>query len=139
MGSDLSYADMSFRNIDNYHYRLIGEDQINGKDVWLIEAEPKTKDEIDETGYEKSLHYVEKDNFLIIRSINKMKKGGRVKFIEVLKSEKIGDIWVQKEVVVTTKKSDTVLHKTIMKTDNIRFDNNLSDDIFTVRKLESGL
>lgn len=139
MGSDLSYADMSSRNSENYTYKLIKESEVEGQKVWVIEATPTSKKEIKETGYTKSLHFVRQDNYVVVRSINKMKKAKRTKFIEVKKLEKIDGIWVQKELIVSTKKSDQLLHKTIMQVRDAKFNQNISDDMFTLRKLENGL
>lgn len=139
MGTDFSYADMSSRNMNHYDYKLIKEDVIDGHKVWVIESTPLTEDEIKETGYIKSLVFVRQDNFVIVRSINKMKKGNQNKFMEVKVLEQIQGIWVQKEVTMTTKKGEQVLHKTIMKVEGVKFDQKLSDDLFTLRKLESGL
>jgi hypothetical protein len=40
---------------------------------------------------------------------------------------------------LTTKKGKATLHKTVLKSSNVRFNQNLDADDFTVRKLEKGL
>jgi hypothetical protein len=68
-----------------------------------------------------------------------LKKGKRLKYFEVKKLEQIDGIWVATEMQMTTKKGTTTLHKTIIKAHDVRFNQDIDDDTFTVRKLERGL
>lgn len=40
MGSDLSFEDLTSRNIDDYSHNLLGEEVINGEEYWLLENIP---------------------------------------------------------------------------------------------------
>jgi outer membrane lipoprotein-sorting protein len=139
MGSDFSYSDMSSRELENYDYKLLQETDVDGVPVWVVESIPKTEEEIDETGYTKSVVFVRKDNNVMIRAKNWVKKGKRLKFFDVKKLEQIDGIWVPTELTMTTKKGKATIHKTVIKMSNVRFNQNLSDDLFTTRQLEKGL
>jgi outer membrane lipoprotein-sorting protein len=139
MGSDFSYSDMSSRELENYDYKLLQETEVNGAPVWVVESIPKTEEEIDETGYTKSVAFVRKDNHVMIRAKNWVKKGKRLKFFDVKKLEQIDGIWVPTELTMTTKKGSAKIHKTIINMSNVRFNQGLSDDLFTTRQLEKGL
>jgi outer membrane lipoprotein-sorting protein len=139
MGSDFTYSDMSSRDLEKYDYKLLQEADVDGVPVWVVEAIPKTKDEIDETGYTKSIVWVRKDNNVVIRAKNWVKKGDRLKFLDVKKLEQIDGIWVPTELTMTTKKGNATIHKTVIKMSNVRFNQNLSEDLFTTRQLEKGL
>ncbi|MBW2271731.1 MAG: outer membrane lipoprotein-sorting protein [Deltaproteobacteria bacterium] len=139
MGSDFSYADMSERPLDRYDFTLMKEDEVDGHKVWQVEAVPKTKEEIDETGYTRRISFVRQDNHVVIRSVGWLKKGKRLRYFEVKSLELIDDIWVPTEMQMTTKKNKTTLHKTVLKNSNIKFNQDLTDDYFTVRQLEKGL
>jgi hypothetical protein len=78
MGSDFTYADMSDRPLDRYQFTLMKETTVDGVKVWQVESVPDAK-ESEETGYEKSIVFVRQDNFVPIRSVNWVKKGGRLK------------------------------------------------------------
>jgi hypothetical protein len=138
MGSDFSYADMTERNLDHYDYRLIKEDVLDGVKVWQVEAIPNTPKEIDETGYTKSVYIVRQDNDVMVRAISWLRRGGRLKYYEVKRLEQIDGIWVAMEMHMTTRKGDTTLHKTILKLDNVRFDQPIDESRFSVRQLEKG-
>jgi hypothetical protein len=139
MGSDFSYADMTDRKVDRYDYTLMKETEVDGFPVWQIEGIPNTEKEIDETGYTKSVSFVRQDNFVVVRGVSWVKKGKRLKYFDVKKLEQIDGIWVPTEMHMTTKKGKTTLHKTIIKAHDVRFNQEIDEDTFTVRQLERGL
>ncbi|MBF0237992.1 MAG: outer membrane lipoprotein-sorting protein [SAR324 cluster bacterium] len=138
MGSDFNYSDMSSVDVDDYDYELMENTEVNGVPVWQIRSTPKTQDVIDKTGYTKSILFVRKDNFVVIRSALWVHKRSQIKYMEVKNLELIDKIWVATEIHMTTKKGQDLLHKTILSQSNVKFDQNLSDDLFTLRRLEKG-
>ncbi len=139
MGSDFSYADMSPRPVDAYNHTLMKETEVNGHPVWQIESIPKDKEEIDESGYTKSVVFVRKDNFVVVRSVGWLKKGKRLRYMEIHELEQIDGIWTALEISMTTKKGKNTLHKTVIKTSNVKYNQDVDADDFTIRKLEKGL
>jgi hypothetical protein len=138
MGSDFSYADLTSRDLDEYDYTLMKETDVGGVRVWQIESVPRTKKEIKETGYTKSILFVRQDNDVVIRSVGWLKRGGRLKYMEIKALEQIDGIWIGTEIHMTTKKAGKTLHKTILRNSNIRFNQEIDEDFFTVRQLEKG-
>ena len=139
MGSDLSYADMTSRNLDDYDFTLKKEMEVKGHPVWLIESIPRNKKVIKETGYTKSLLFVRQDNYYVIRGINWVKDGGYLKYLDTRTLEQIDGVWVGTEMHITKKKGKKVVHKTEIYWRNVRFNMDLADDLFTIRRLEKGL
>ena len=138
MGSDFSYADMTERPVEAYEYTLMKETEVDGHPVWQIESVPVTEREKDETGYQKSVVFVRKDNFVVVRGVSWVKKGSRLKYLDVKQLEQIDGIWVPTEMHMTTKKGRETLHKTVLHARNVKFDQDLSEDLFTTRQLEKG-
>lgn len=138
MGSDFSYADMTDRPLEKYDYTLLQESEIDGHPVWVIQSIPTEEDEIDETGYTKSIQFVRKDNYVAIRAKIWLKKGKRNKYMEVKELTQIDGIWVTTLMTMTTKKGKQTLHKTVLRTSDIKFDQPLDFDDFSVRGLEAG-
>ena len=138
MGSDFTYADMTDRNLDSYDYELLQETDIDGVTVWVVEAIPNTKKEIDETGYTRQVIFVRKDNHVAVRSKSWLKKGGRNKYFDVKKLELIDGIWTATEMHMTTKKGKKTLHKTILISDTVKYGQDMNEDTFSVRRLEKG-
>lgn len=139
MGSDLNYADMTDRNLADYDFFLKKEMEVRGIKAWLIESIPRSKKVIRETGYSKSLLIVRQDNYFVIRAVHWVKDGGYLKYIDVKKLVKIENIWVATEMHITKKKGKQLAHKTILKLDQVKFNQNLDVDLFTVRRMEKGL
>lgn len=138
MGSDFSYADMTDRPLENYEYELIQESEVDGHPVWVIQSTPIDEDEIDETGYTKSIQFVRKDNDVVVQSKIWVKKGKRNKYLKVQELEQIDGIWIPTVMTMTTKKGKQTLHKTILRTSDIKFNQDLDFDSFSVRGLETG-
>lgn len=139
MGTDFTYADMTKRNIANYDYKLLKEEEVGGHKVWVIEAVPTNPKEKEETGYTKSVTFVRQDNFVPVRGVSWLEKGERLKYMEVKKLEQVDGIWVSTEVVMTTKKDKEILHQTVMTSRNVQFNQPQPDETFTTRRLEQGL
>jgi len=129
---------MSSRPLERYQYTLMKEVEVDGVATWQIEAIPNEK-EIDETGYTKAILFVRKDNFIVIRAVNWVKKGKRLKYMQVKKLEQIDGIWVPTELSMVTKKGKRVLHRTTIRMHNVKFNQDLSEDFCTIRQLEKGL
>jgi hypothetical protein len=139
MGSDFSYADLTTREVDNYDWTLMNESEVRGEPVWQIQGIPRAQDEIDETGYVKNIVFVRKDNYVVVRAVNWLEKGGRLKYMDVRELEQVDGIWVPTEIQMTTKKGKQTLHKTVLYVHDVRFGQDLDADFFSVRQLEKGL
>lgn len=138
MGSDFTYADMTTRVLDRYAYTLMKEADVDGIPVWQVEAIPNEK-EIEETGYTRSILFVRKDNHVVIRSVHWLKKGKRLKYMEAGDLRLIDGIWVPHELSMTTRKGKETLHRTLIHVSNVKFNQDLDEQMFTVRRLEKGL
>ena len=140
MGSDLNYSDMTSPDLNLYEYTLMKETKVKGQKVWQIKAVPKTKDEAKKSGYSKSVVFIRQDNYVMIRGVRWVYKKKRNKYLDVRKLEKIDGIWVSTELHVTTKSGKKTLHKTILKQKNVHFNQNeVNEDLFSIRRLEKGL
>ncbi len=142
MGSDLNYSDMTSRDLEDYDFRFYEKrktSQVRGNKVWIIWSIPRSKDIVDETGYEKSLLFVRPDIDMVVRAIHWVKDGGYLKYVDMRRLEQIDGIWVATDTRVTKKKGKATVHKTILTLDNVRFNQDLDDDLFTLRRMEKGL
>lgn len=142
MGSDLNYADMTSRDLEDYDYRFYekGEQSsVRDKKVWVIWSIPRSKKIIDETGYEKSLLFVRPDIDMVVRAIHWVKDGGYLKYVDMRKLAQIEGIWVATDTLVTKKKGKNTVHKTVLTLENVRFNQKLDADLFTIRRMEKGL
>jgi len=138
MGSDFSYYDTTKINIEDFKFKILKEIQVKGYDAWVIESIPKNEKVIEESGYQKSIFIIRKDNYVIIRAIHFMNNNVR-KYMEVTELHKENNIWLIDSVSMSTKKDKYLLHKTIINYSDQQLNKSLSDNIFTTRRLEKGL
>ena len=129
---DLEDYDFSF-------YEKGKEAEVRGKKVWVIWSVPRAKNVIDETGYKKSLLFVRPDIDMVVRAIRWVKDGGYLKYADMRKLQQIDGIWVATDTLVTKKQGKKTVHKTILTLDNVKFNQNLDYDLFTIRRMEKGL
>ena len=140
MGSDLNYSDMSSPDLDLYDYTLMKETKVKDEKVWQIKAVPKNDDEADKSGYSKSVIFILQDKFMMTRAVRWVYKKKRNKYFDARKIENIDGIWISTELHVTTKSGKKTLHKTILNQKNIKFNQQeVNEDLFTIRRLEKGL
>ena len=83
--------------------------------------------------------FVRQDNFVVTRALHFMTDNGKKKYMDVKKLEKIDGIWVATEIEMKTKKGKQTLHTTILKLNNVKFNQDLNDNFFTVRQIEKGI
>jgi len=122
MGSDLSYEDMTSRQMEDYEFLIIKEEIINEKLYYLLESKPK--DGI-KSEYSKHLTWVAKDNYLPIkeesynndRELLKLKK---FKYTIIDSYNLVSEIFVEN----IQKKSSTLLNFSDLKI-NTNIKNNL--------------
>jgi hypothetical protein len=138
MGSDFSYFDMTDRDLEDYDFKLIKETEVRGHPAWMIESTPRNQAIIDESGYEKSIAIIRKDNYVVVRAINFM-TNGKKKYLDLKKIHEERGVWLVDEMTMTTKKGKDTLHKTILTFSNTTLNGSIEDDVFTTRRLEKGL
>ena len=64
MGSEFTNADMSKPNIDDFEYKIISSETINGKACHVIEATPASKESLNSNGFSRKVSYIDKENYL---------------------------------------------------------------------------
>jgi outer membrane lipoprotein-sorting protein len=138
MGSDFSYFDMTDRDLEDYDFKLLKETKVRGHDAWMIESTPRNQEVIDESGYEKTIAIIRKDNHMVVRAINFL-TNGKKKYLDLKKIRQESGIWLVDEMTMTTKKGKSTLHKTILTFSNVTLNAPIEDGVFTTRRLEKGL
>jgi outer membrane lipoprotein-sorting protein len=64
MGSEFTNADMSKPNLDEYNYKILGEETIDGKTCFKIESTFKNEAQKAQNGFSKRVTYIDKINYL---------------------------------------------------------------------------
>ena len=138
MGSDLSYADMTDRELESYDFSLMKEMEVRGNACWVINAMPRTQKVVDDLGYTRSILFVRQDCHVVVRAIHFVKEGKKQKYLDITKLEKIDGIWTALEMQITTKKGKQTRHRTIIQYADVQYNKGLTENLFTVRQMEKG-
>ncbi|MYK30676.1 MAG: outer membrane lipoprotein-sorting protein [Boseongicola sp. SB0670_bin_30] len=138
MGTDLSYADMTRRVTDEWNYRLLGERDVRGVAAWLIEATPASAAVSERYGYAKSVMFVRKDIDVVVRAVHWLTKGGELKYLDVTGLERIDGVWTRVELEMRTVRNEKTQHRTVLRFEGVRYNQDLDEDLFTLRQLERG-
>ncbi len=139
MGTDFSYADMTRRVLEEWNYRLLGERDVRGRPAWLIEATPASESVRERYGYAKSVLLVRKDVSMVVRAVHWLTTGGRLKYLDVTGLERIDGIWTRVELDMRTVRNKETQHRTVLRFEGVRYNQDLGEDLFTLRQLEKGI
>lgn len=136
MGSEFSYADMSPPILDEFNYKKLGEQEVNGTLCYKIEMIPVDDDIADENGFAKKISFIGKEDFVIRKSIyydldGELHKELAVNEIKELDTE--NHKYRPIHMIMVNKQND---RKSILKVDQIQFNPDVKDEYFTTRYLE---
>jgi len=145
MGTDITYADMTKKDIKLYDYKIVQQSvKVDGEDCWVIESRPKTAKEKKETGYLKSHTWLSKSKLVPVQIKTWVIEGKKLKYIQFsgykVHSTKAGKVWSMSKMEVRTVRNKKVESRTIMEMSSVKFDDaSVTEDQFTERRLEQGL
>ena len=141
MGTDLTYADMTRRDSEDYEYTLVESAvDVDGEDCWLIESRPRTDDEISETGYLKSHLWISKRMLVPVQSKAWVREGKRLKYTQFKDIRAIDGLWVAHQILVRTVRGGEVESSSALVFTDLKFNqDSVTADDFSERRLEQGL
>jgi len=136
MGSEFTNADISTPNLDDFSYKKLGTEQVDGVDCWKIESTPKDEDIADENGYSKRIIYIGKKDFVIRKTVyynldNELHKILEAKNIKLIDTE--NKKYMATEMTMSNKQNG---RKSIWIIEKIDVNPNIKDEYFTTDFLE---
>lgn len=136
MGSEFTNADMTAPNIDDYTYKLLGEEKVNGVMCWKIENTPISEEAADENGFSKKVAYIGQANFLtykvdIYNLDDELEKEMYISGYEMI--DATNKKYMAKQMKVVNLLNGRV---SIMIIENVQLGTNLPENTFTVANLE---
>lgn len=126
MGTDFSYEDMSQSSYSNdYNAKLLKEEN----NQYVLELKPKPNADV---SYEKLILYADQSNY-VYRKIEYYNNSKQLKVLIVDNIEKFDNYLIGKKMEMRNIKND---HRTTLTLTDIKFDQGLSDEVFTERNLK---
>jgi hypothetical protein len=131
MGSDFTYDDMGDRSVDEDTHILLREEEVEGKQCWVIESVPVDDDHM----YSKVIRWIRQDALMAV----KVEYYGRS--VELMKILHVSDIRMQNGIWTAFRMHMDNLqekHQTILEFNDVAYDLGVDDNVFKVSTLERG-
>jgi len=136
-GTDFSYADVIGYKVSDWTYRLVREDVLDGAPVYVVEAKPRSDTVKTDTGYAQRTDWIRKDNLMTLKSELLDIAGQPLKQI-VFGDLKMVDAERGKWQAMRMEASNVQTgHRTVIRIDNFKVNQQVKDDVFTPRTMES--
>jgi hypothetical protein len=129
MGSDMSYEDMTSRELNEYTYNLKGNATIDEIECYLLESVPDS--ELD-SEYSKHLSWVSKIDFLVLKE-ESYDIADRLLKTKIIKFNKLKGYDVPIDMYVENVQKN---HSTHLIFDEIEIDTSVKDDLFQEKNLK---
>ena len=133
MGSDFSNYDIGGGEVEDWNYRIVGSDTLQGHFVWIVEALPKSPEVVKKTGYTKQVKWVDPKTLIVWQTECYDRTGEKFKRIRVEEAQKVEGVWFEKRIVAENLDSG---HRSIMDFHILEVNPPLSDDLFSQRALQ---
>ena len=127
-GTDFSFEDLEERDTNQFDYRLLGDETIDGALCWKVESKPK---QTKISQYTHSLVWVRKDNYAFaqIENYNKDQLVRRARYSDI---RNVQGIWTAHSIEMQDMKRNS---RTILKIEKLQYNLPMKDDAFTQRAL----
>jgi len=131
MGTDFTYEDMEKEELDDYKYKLLEEEEIQGRLCYVVEAVPANERIKRDSGYSKRIMWITKDNFLSLKIefYDRREKLIKTQTTSAWKNIQ-GTIWRPEKMLMDNHKAQHKTSVTVMRTD---LNQNIADQTFTQR------
>jgi uncharacterized protein len=136
VGTDFSYGDILGHKVEDYHHRLIGSEAIDGIDCFIVESIPISDKIRQESGYNRQINWIRKENFASHKSEGYDLQG---KLFKKLISEDIRLIdqtlsrWQPMRLEMMNLQTN---HRTILAYEDFKANVGIPQSSFTTRYLE---
>jgi outer membrane lipoprotein-sorting protein len=127
-GTDFSFEDLEERDVNQYEYRLLDEEPIDGEACWRIESTPiKTRS----SQYTRSIIWIRKDNYALARIENYI-KDKVVRRLHYSSIEQVQGFWTARVMEMTDLTRGS---RTRLTLENLQYNVSLKDEAFTLQAL----
>jgi hypothetical protein len=131
-GTDFSFEDLEERDVDQYNYRLLGEETIDGVPCWRVESTPSEK-KISQ--YTKADVWIRKDNYAFaqVESYVRTDVVRRLKYSDFVQAQ---GIWTARRLDMTDLRRKS---RTILTLQKLEYNIPLKEEEFTLQGLRDPL
>ena len=127
-GTDFSFEDLEERDVDQYEYRLLGEETVDGQPCWKIESRPR---QTKTSQYTRTVGWIRKDIYVFVRWEMYIKEE-MVKRLSYRNIQRVQNVWTPMELEMNDLRRKS---RTVMKTEKLQYSMPMKDEDFTLQAL----
>lgn len=127
-GTDFSFEDLEERDINQYDYRLVGNDTIDGVVCWRLESKPR-QGKVSQ--YTKADIWIRKDTYAVVR-IDSWIKNDVARRLVYGDFEQVQGIWTARHLEMTDLRRKS---RTVLRLDKLQYNVPLEENNFTLQAL----
>src|SRR5579883_1639704 len=127
-GTDFSFEDLEERDVDQFDYRLTGEEAIDGAACWRIEARPRGGKS---SQYTMSRIWIRKDNYVPAQYENFV-KDQLARRLHQTDIANVQGVWTARTLEMTDLRRNS---RTVMRIEKLVYNAPMKDDDFTLQAL----
>lgn len=136
VGTDISYGDMIGHRVEDWKPAIIGEENIDDKNCWIIEFLPRSTDVSESSGYSKRIVWVGKESFVSIKGKSYDLSGQLLKKFKTKNLQKVDAVNNKWQPMYLEVENVQTSHKTILEINNYKANQGVSNGLFTTRYLQ---
>ena len=127
-GTDFSFEDLEERDTNQFDYKLLGEEQIDGAACWKIQSQPRRSKM---SQYTHSFLWLRKDNYALaqIENYNNEQLVRRANYRDI---RNIQQVWTAHTIEMHDMKRNS---RTILKIEKLQYNLPMKDESFTINAL----
>ena len=129
MGSDMSYEDLTNRDIEDYEYQRFDDESIDGAVCYVLESTPKLSAK---SSYSKHRSWIDQSSLTIVQE-HSFDKRGELKKEKTFKHKKLKDYYVMDRVFVKDVQKD---HSTEVTFEKLEVDTGVKSTLFQEKNLK---
>jgi len=136
MGSDFTYEDLDEMEFNEYSFKVLGNETVDGTPCYKVEVVPTNEKRKKITGYSKRVYYVGQENFVSYQVDYYDKHGKLFKKLTGTEVKLVPGTTNFYRAYVLTMENLKTKHKTVLRYKDYKINTELASDLFSIRYLE---
>jgi len=130
-GTDFSFEDLEERDVNQFDYKMLGDDTVDGQVCWKIQSTPK---EGKSSQYTSVILSIRKDNYVAIQ-VENFTRDKLIRRAHYTDLEKIDGIWTPRTLEMFDAARNS---RTVLKLEKLHYNAPLKEADFTLEALRHG-
>ena len=138
LGTDFTYEDMKKATkvgIEDYNWKTVGEEIVDGRRCFIVEAVPVNEKVAKELGYGRSRQWIDAEIWIFRKVEVWDVAGNELKTLTFSDIRKVQDIWTVHSIEAKNHKTG---HRSLLTFSDVDYASKVSDDLFKPQTLQHG-